>query len=148
ELIALRAVIGLGAALVMPATLSMITSTLPDAKRARAVSIWAAVAGGAAVLGLLASGALLAGFSWRSVFGLNVGLAAAALAGALRFVPESANPGAPRLDWGGAAIAVAGLVALVYSVIEAPTYGWLATRTIVGLILALVLVAGFIVWGC
>ena len=146
ELIALRAVLGVGAALVMPATLSTITSTLPGSKRARAVSIWAGVAGGGAVLGLLAAGALLAGFSWRSVFGLNVALSALALVGTLRFVPESADPDAPRLDYTGAAIAVAALVALVYSVIEAPTYGWLATRTLVGLILALVLLAGFVLW--
>jgi MFS family permease len=64
-LIALRAVIGIGAALVMPATLSTITSTLPVSLRTRAVSIWAAVAGGVGVLGLLCSGALLAGLSWR-----------------------------------------------------------------------------------
>jgi EmrB/QacA subfamily drug resistance transporter len=146
ELIALRAVLGLGAALVMPATLSTITSTFPPETRTRAVSIWAAVAGGAAVLGLLASGALLVGFSWRSIFGLNVGLSCVALLGTLRFVPESADPDAPRLDVGGAVIAVAALVALVYSVIEAPTYGWLAARTVVGLVLALVLLAGFVVW--
>ncbi len=133
ELIALRAILGLGAALVMPATLSTITGTFPPAERGRAVSIWAGVAGGAAVLGLLASGLLLAGFSWRSIFGLNVVLSALALAGTLRFVPESADPDAPRLDLGGAAIAVAALVALVFSVIEAPTYGWLAPRTVVGL---------------
>src|SRR5262249_36419259 len=131
ELIALRAVLGLGAALVMPATLSTITGTFPAEKRTRAVSIWAAVGGGAAVLGLLVSGALLAGFSWQSVFALNVLLSAVGLVGTLRFVPESAAPDAPRLDYGGAALAVAALVALVYSVIEAPTYGWLATRTLV-----------------
>jgi MFS family permease len=68
ELIALRAILGVGAALVMPATLSTITSALPASKRARAVSIWAAVAGGAAILGLLAAGALLTSFSWRAVF--------------------------------------------------------------------------------
>jgi MFS family permease len=144
ELIALRAVIGIGAALVMPATLSTITSTFPDSRRTRAVSVWAGVAGGAAVLGLLASGALLTGFSWRSIFGLNVVLAALALAGTLRFVPESADPDAPRLDLGGALIAVLGLFALVFSVIEAPTYGWLATRTVVGLVLAFVLLAAFV----
>jgi MFS family permease len=94
----------------------------------------------------LAAGVLLAGFSWRSVFGLNVLLAAIALVGTLRFVPESADPDAPRLDYAGAAIVVAALVALVYSVIEAPTYGWLATRTVVGLILALVLLAAFVLW--
>jgi EmrB/QacA subfamily drug resistance transporter len=146
ELIGLRAILGLGAALVMPATLSTITSTLPASKRPRAVSIWAAVAGGAAVLGLLVAGLLLAEFSWRSVFGLNVALSAVALVGTLRYVPESADSDAPRLDYCGAGIAVAALVALVYSVIEAPTYGWLATRTIAGLTLALVLLAGFILW--
>jgi MFS family permease len=146
ELIGLRAVIGLGAALVMPATLSTITGTFPAAKRTRAVSVWAAVAGGAAIFGLLVSGALLTGLSWRSIFGVNVVLAALALVGTLRFVPESADPDAPRLDVGGAILAVLGLTALVFSVIEAPTYGWLATRTIGGLILALVLLTGFIVW--
>jgi EmrB/QacA subfamily drug resistance transporter len=146
ELIALRAVIGVGAALVMPATLSTITSTFPPAQRTRAVSIWAAVAGGAAILGLLVSGALLTGLSWRSIFGLNVLLSALAAAGTLRYVPESADPDAPRLDVNGAAIAVIGLVALVYSVIEAPEHGWLAARTVVGLALAAVLLVGFVVW--
>ena len=146
ELIALRAVLGLGAALVMPATLSTITGTFPPAERARAVSIWAGVAGGAAILGLLASGVLLAGLSWRSIFGLNVVLSALALAGTLRFVPESADPDAPRLDVGGAMLAVLALVALVFSVIEAPTYGWLAARTVIGLGLAGGLVIVFVAW--
>jgi EmrB/QacA subfamily drug resistance transporter len=146
ELIALRAVLGLGAALVMPATLSTITGTFPASERTRAVSIWSAVGGGAAILGLVAAGALLVAFSWRSIFGLNVLLAAVALAGTLRYVPESANPDAPRLDIAGAVIAVATLVLLVFSVIEAPTYGWLATRTIVGLALAGMLLICFVVW--
>jgi EmrB/QacA subfamily drug resistance transporter len=146
QLIALRTVVGVGAALVMPATLSTITSTFPASKRARAVSIWAAVAGGAGVLGLLASGLLLAAFSWRSIFALNALLSLLALAGTLRFVPESADPDAPRLDVAGAALAVAALVALVFSVIEAPTYGWLAARTIIGLILAGGLLVAFIAW--
>jgi EmrB/QacA subfamily drug resistance transporter len=146
ELIVLRAILGLGAALVMPATLSTITSTFPPDKRARAVSIWAAVAGGASVLGLLGAGALLTAFSWRSVFGLNVLLSGLALAATLRFVPESADPQSPKMDLYGAAIAVAALVALVYSVIEAPTYGWLASRTLVGLTLSFALVTTFVVW--
>jgi EmrB/QacA subfamily drug resistance transporter len=146
QLIALRAILGLGAALVMPATLSTITGTFSASARTRAVSIWAAVAGGAAVLGLLASGALLAVFSWRSIFGLNVVLSVLALAGTLRFVPESADAHAPRLDVAGAGLAVATLVALVFSVIEAPTYGWLALRTVIGLAAALVLLVAFIVW--
>ncbi len=146
ELIALRAVLGLGAALVMPATLSTITGTFPPAERTRAVSVWAAVAGGAAILGLLASGVLLAISSWRAIFGLNVALSVVALAGTMRFVPESADPDAPRLDVGGALISVLALVALVFSVIEAPTYGWLAARTVVGLAAAGGLLVAFVIW--
>jgi EmrB/QacA subfamily drug resistance transporter len=144
ELIVLRAVIGVGAALMMPATLSTITSTFPESKRTRAVSIWAAMAGSAGIFGLLASGALLEAFSWTSIFALNVVLAVLALVGTLRFVPESADPQAPRLDFAGAAIAVAALTALIYSVIEAPAYGWLAARTVVGLILGGVLLVAFV----
>ena len=121
EWVAHRAVIGISTALVMPATLSTITSTFPVSKRTRAVSIWAAVAGGAGVVGLLASGALLEAFSWRSMFALNAVLSLTALVGTMRFVPESADPHAPRLDFAGAALAVAGLIALVFSVSEAPT---------------------------
>jgi EmrB/QacA subfamily drug resistance transporter len=146
ELIALRTVLGLGAALVMPATLSTITSTFPPAQRARAVSIWAAVAGGAAILGLLASGALLAVLSWRSIFALNVVLACVALLGVVRFVPESAARDAAPLDVGGAMLAALALVALVFSVIEAPDQGWLATRTVGGLGVAVLLLAGFVIW--
>jgi MFS family permease len=98
------------------------------------------------VIGLLTSGALLAAFSWRSIFVLNTVLAVVALLGALRFVPESADPNPAPLDVVGAAIAVAALVVLVFSVIEAPTYGWVAARTIAGLILAVVLIVAFIVW--
>ena len=143
-LIALRAVIGLGAALVMPATLSTITGTFPPAQRVKAVSIWAGVAGGAAVLGVVASGALLEAFSWRSVFGVNVVLGVIALIGTFIIVPESADKDAPRLDLAGAVLSVAGLVAVVYSIIEAPTAGWLAARTLIGLALGLLVLVAFV----
>src|SRR5260370_26380210 len=146
ELIGLRAVIGLGAALVMPASLSTITGTFSSEQRTRAASVWAAVAGGAGVLGLLVSGIVLQVWSWPSVFGLNVVLAAAASAGTLRFVPESADPAAPRLDIGGAVLAVLGLVALVYSIIEAPAQGWLSARTLAGLAAGATILAGFVLW--
>jgi EmrB/QacA subfamily drug resistance transporter len=146
ELIGLRAVLGLGAALVMPATLSTITGTFPGEQRTRAVSVWAAVAGGSAVLGLLTSGILLLAWSWPSVFGLNVFLAAAAIAGTIRFVPESAHPGAPRVDLVGAILATAGMVALVYSVIEAPAQGWASARTLAGLAAGAAVLACFVAW--
>jgi EmrB/QacA subfamily drug resistance transporter len=146
ELIGLRAVLGLGAALVMPATLSTITGTFPPAQRTKAVSVWAGVAGAAAVLGLLCSGTLLEFFSWRSVFGLNVVLAAISILGTIKFVPESADKKAPRLDVGGAALVVVGLVALVFSIIEAPTEGWLRTPTVIGIGAGLAVLAGFVMY--
>ena len=141
ELIALRGVLGIGAALVMPATLSTITGAVEPEQRTRAVSIWAGVAGGGAVLGLLCAGVLLHMFSWTSVFGLNVALAAISIAGTLRYVPESADADAPPLDVIGALLAFLGLVVLVYTVIEAPDTGWLAARSLAGFGLA----AGFAV---
>ncbi len=145
-LIAMRAVLGLGAALVMPATLATITATFPPAQRAKAVGTWAGVAGASAILGLLTSGAVLEQWSWRAVFAVNIVLAVGAIVGTLRVVPESADPAAPRVDWTGAAIAVVGLGALVYSIIEAPTAGWSSAQTVVGIGASLVLLAGFVGW--
>jgi EmrB/QacA subfamily drug resistance transporter len=146
ELIFLRGLIGLGAAFVMPATLSTITGTYPPAERTKAVSVWAAVAGGSAILGLLCCGVLLEWFSWRSAFAVNVVLALIALAGTLHFVPESSQTDAPALDKGGAALATLGLVALVFSIIEAPDAGWVSARTLGGLAAGLVALAGFVLY--
>ncbi|MEY9946640.1 EmrB/QacA subfamily drug resistance transporter [Kitasatospora sp. GAS1066B] len=145
-LIGLRALLGVGAALVMPATLSTITTTFPREQRARAVSVWAAVAGASAVVGLLTSGSLLQAWSWRSVFLLNVLLAAVALVGALLFVPESAEADRPALDLTGALLVVVGLGALVYSVIEAPVNGWGSGRTLGGIGGGLLVLGGFVAW--
>jgi EmrB/QacA subfamily drug resistance transporter len=146
ELIVLRGLIGLGAAFVMPATLSTITGTFPPAERTKAVGVWAAVAGGSAILGLLACGILLQWFSWQAAFAINVVLAVIALAGAIRFVPESSQADAPALDKGGALLATVGLVALVFSIIEAPDAGWLSARTLGGLAAGLAALAGFVVF--
>jgi len=145
-LIAMRGVLGMGAALVMPATLSTITSTFPLEQKTRAVGAWAGVAGASAIVGLLTSGLLLETWSWRSVFGLNVALAVVALVGTLRFIPESADPDAPRLDFVGAIITVAGLGVLVFSVIEAPTEGWASVRTVGGIVLGLLILGAFVGW--
>jgi EmrB/QacA subfamily drug resistance transporter len=145
-LVALRALLGVGAALVMPATLSTITATFPAERRAQAISVWAGVAGASAILGLLTSGILLEFWSWPSVFALNVLLAAIALVGALRVVPESAERNAARLDVVGAIIAAAGLGVLVYALIQAPEAGWLAPQTLVGIAAGLGILAGFTAW--
>jgi EmrB/QacA subfamily drug resistance transporter len=146
ELIALRGLIGLGAAFVMPATLSTITGTFPPAERTKAVGVWAAVAGGSAILGLLCSGLLLQWFSWQAAFAINVVLAVIALLGTMRYVPESSEPDAPALDKGGAGLAMVGLVAFVFSVIEAPDSGWLSARTLGGLAVGLTALAAFVIF--
>ncbi|MEU8949340.1 MFS transporter [Streptomyces sp. NPDC048489] len=145
-LIALRALLGVAAAFVMPATLSTITTTFPAAQRARAVSIWAAVAGASAVLGLLASGTVLEVWSWRSVFWLNVALAVVAVTGTYFFVPESAEAKKQPVDGVGAALTVVGLGVLVHSVIQAPEHGWGNPRTLSGIAVGLVVLAVFILW--
>ncbi len=145
-LIAMRGVMGLGAALVMPATLSTITSTFPGEQRTRAVGAWAGVAGASAILGLLASGLLLEVWSWRSVFGFNLVLATVAVVGTARFIPESADSTAPRLDLVGAVLTVVGLGACVYSIIEAPTRGWVSAGTLGGIGVGIVVVIGFVAW--
>src|SRR6202050_5013073 len=146
DLIVLRGLIGLGAAFVMPATLSTITGTYPPAERTKAVSVWAAVAGGSAILGLLCCGVLLEWFSWRSAFAVNVVLAIIALGGTFRFVPESSEADAPALDKGGALLAMVGLVALVFSIIEAPDAGWASARTLSGLAAGIVALAGVVLY--
>ena len=126
-LIAVRAVMGLGAAMIMPTTLSIITGTFSNEARDRAVGIWAGVAGGSALVGLLASGLLLEWFHWSSVFGLNAALAAVGGAMTLRFVPRSTPQSAP-LDPVGALLSALGLGGLVWGFIEGPARGWTRRR--------------------
>lgn len=123
HLIAIRAFMGVGAAFVMPTTLSVITASFPAKDRAKAVGLWVGVAGGGAVLGLFASGLLLQWFSWNSFFVLNVVLAAVTAVGAIIAIPPSQGGHRPRLDPVGAGLSLAGLVLLVYAIIEASTHG-------------------------
>jgi EmrB/QacA subfamily drug resistance transporter len=145
-LIALRAGMGIGAAFVMPSTLSVITTSFPPDERGKAVGVWVGVAGGGAVLGLFASGALLEVFAWNSFFGLNVTLALLALACTLAFVPSSRDPHATPLDPVGAALSLVGIVAVVYSVIEGPEQGWAAPAIVTGFVLGAVGLVGFVLW--
>src|SRR3954451_10868548 len=111
QLMLARAVMGAGAAFIMPATLSLLTSVFADAReRAMAIGIWAATAGVGVALGPVVGGILLDHFWWGSVFIVNLPIVAAAIAGALLLVPESRDPVVHRIDWTGAALSGAGLV--------------------------------------
>jgi EmrB/QacA subfamily drug resistance transporter len=146
QVIAVRALMGVGAALIMPATLSIIANVFPPEERGRAIGIWAALAAVGIGLGPLAGGLLLEWFDWSSVFLVNVPFALAALLLGIRYVPESRDPRPGRFDLTGAALSTSGFGVLVYAVIEAPNKGWLS-GTVLGLLgLAGVLLAAFVWW--
>src|SRR4051812_43232388 len=123
-LIVARAVMGAGAAFIMPATLSLLISVFADARDRRlAIGIWAGTAGVGVALGPVVGGVLLDHFSWGSIFIVNVPLVALALIAGRRLLPESRDPVARRVDWAGAALSVVVLVALERAAIEAPSEG-------------------------
>lgn len=146
ELIALRIAMGVGAAFVMPVTLSVITTVFPPEERGKAVGTWVGVAAGGGVLGLLTSGLLLQWLSWPSVFALNVVLATLALAGTLTIVPATRESRPPRLDPIGTVISVTALAALVFGIIEGPEHGWTSTHTTAALALGAAGIALFVGW--
>jgi EmrB/QacA subfamily drug resistance transporter len=143
-LIGLRAVIGVGAALVMPTTLSIITNVFPPEERGQAVGIWAGVAGAGAIVGLLLAGLLLEWFSWPAVFGINVTLAGLAFLATIGIVPTSRSPRRVRLDPVGALLSSLGLFGIVFAIIEAPQRGWLDVATLTGFGAGALLVVAFV----
>jgi EmrB/QacA subfamily drug resistance transporter len=147
QLIAARAVMGLGAAMIFPATLSLITNVFTGrAERARAIGLWGASAGIAIALGPIVGGWLLEHFSWASIFFAMGPVAAAAAALVAVSVPASKNPGAAGLDFPGLALSTAAMALLVFTIIEAPSYGWGSGRSIAGFGVAAGLLAAFIGW--
>jgi EmrB/QacA subfamily drug resistance transporter len=145
-LIIARAVQGLGAAIVSPAALSIITNTFADGpERNRALGIWGAVAGAGGADGVLLGGILTSGLSWRWVLFVNVPIGIAAAAMAPRTLRESRREEAgDSFDIPGAVAVTGGLALLVYAVVEAVNVGWGATRTIVCLIVAVLLLIAFV----
>ena len=130
ELIGARVVMGLGATFVMPATLSILNAVFPPKERAQAIAAWSAVAGAAVVIGPTLGGLLLSHFWWGSVFLINLPLAAAALAGVVLTVPETADPAHGRFDIPGVVLVAGALFAIVDAIIEAPGRGWTGPVTL------------------
>lgn len=144
QLIAARAVMGAGAAFIMPATLALLTAVFTDPReRAKAIGLWSAVSGLGVAIGPTAGGWLLQHFSWSAIFAVNLPVVAAALAAGPFLVPASSAPHRPRVDVLGAALAAAGLGALTYAVIQAGEGGWTSAATLLRFAVALVLLAVF-----
>jgi EmrB/QacA subfamily drug resistance transporter len=143
QLIAIRVGMGIGGALIMPSTLSIIANVFPSQERARAITIWAGVSGLGVGLGPLVGGLLIENFAWSSVFLLNVPIALIALALGFVFVPESRDPSGARLDMLGAVLSIGAVSTLVYAIIEAPGQGWTDPVILAAFALAVVLGVAF-----
>jgi EmrB/QacA subfamily drug resistance transporter len=146
QLIVLRALMGIGAAAIMPTTLSVITTSFPPEDRPRAIGVWVGVAGGGAVLGLFGSGLLLEFYSWSSFFALNVVLASVALIGTLLVVPGSVDPNPPRLDLVGGLLSLLAVAGTVFGIIEGPERGWGDALTVTGLVIGITALVAFVLW--
>ncbi len=146
-LIAFRALQGLGAAFIMPATLSILANVFRDeSERGRAIAIWAGVSGLGVAVGPLAGGYLLEHYWWGSIFLVNVPIGIAAVVAIILLVPESRDPAAPRLDLVGTLLSTVGLVALLFGIIEGPSKGWTASVVLASFGAAVVLLVAFGLW--
>jgi len=146
QLIASRAAMGVGAALIMPSTLSILVNVFPPHERTKAIAVWAAVTGAAGAIGPVASGLLLEHFWFGSIFFINVPIVTVALIAGAVLVPKSRDPEEARLDPVGAVLSIIGIVAVVYGLIEAPERGWSDPVTLVAFGIGAVVIAAFALW--
>ncbi|MFN8105196.1 MAG: MFS transporter [Acidimicrobiia bacterium] len=146
QLIVTRGIMGIGAAFIMPTTLSIITNVFPASERPKAIAVWAGFSALGIAIGPVTGGFLLEHFWWGSVFLVNVPVVIVALVLGHFMVPTSKDPAAPRVDWVGAALSVTGLVTVVYAIIEAPGWGWTSPRTLGTAALGAVVVTAFVAW--
>jgi EmrB/QacA subfamily drug resistance transporter len=145
-LIICRGLQGLGAALISPAALSIITTTFEEGpERNKAMGVWAAIATGGAAAGLLAGGVLVEYLSWPWIFFVNVPIGLIGGLAALRFVPESRDTHHETYDIPGAVTVTAGLISLVYGIVSTEQNGWGSAQTLGFLALAVVLLTAFVV---
>lgn len=145
-MLAARVVGGIGAAMIMPITLAVITSTFPEEQRGRAIGVWTGVAGGGGILGMFLSALLVDVADWRWLFLLPVVLVAVALAMTLKSVPDSRESSARPFDTVGALTSAVAVVGLIFALQEGPEKGWTAPATLVAVAGGLAATAGFVAW--
>jgi EmrB/QacA subfamily drug resistance transporter len=145
QLLLARAVQGVGAAVLAPSTLTLLTVAVPQgAARARAIATWTAVGAGGGAAGGLVGGVLVQGLSWRWVLLINVPVGAVVLAGSARWLVESRNGDGRRLDLPGALLVTAGLAALAYGISRTEAEGWTAAATLLPLLAGIALIGLFL----
>jgi EmrB/QacA subfamily drug resistance transporter len=146
HLIFTRAVMGIGGAFIMPATLSIITNVFPPEERGQAIALWAAIAGIGVALGPISGGFLLQHFYWGSIFLVNVPIVAFALITGFFLIPTSRDPSKPKQDPIGASLSIVGLVSLVYAIIQGPERGWTDPVILTMFVVSAVVLAFFAWW--
>src|SRR5215216_5876324 len=146
-LIISRVLQGMGGALMMPQTLSLITVAFPPQKRGAAMGVWGSVVALGAVLGPLIGGYIVTDYPWEWIFLINITVGIIAILATLAVVPESRDPLASgKLDWGGLILSAMAIFALVYALIEGPKFGWTSPQTIGLLLVSAALFAIFAWW--
>ncbi len=147
RLIAARAFMGIGAASIMPSTLSILTNVFTDAgDRARAIGVWSGTSGLGVAIGPIAGGWLLNHYWWGSVFLVNVPIAAVGVAAVAWLVPNSRNPASKRPDPLGGILSIAGMGLLLWGIIDAPTRSWTSPLVLGAITSAAVVLAAFVLW--
>lgn len=144
QVIAFRATMGIGAALAMPATLSILTAIFPPDERNKAIAIWSGFAGAGGAIGILSAGVLLEYFWWGSVFFVNVPIAVTALVLVAAVVPTSRDTQGHNLDPFGSILSAVGLAALVFALIQGPEYGWTDPLVLGGFVAAVALLTSWV----
>lgn len=145
-LIGSRAFLGAGAAIIMPATLSLITSTFPPHERSQAIALWAAVFGLGVGIGPVAGGWLIERYDWNAVFYINLPIIVGAIVGGQFLLANSKDETAPKIDIPGVLLSIPGLFALVFGIIEAGETSWTDSTVLASFAAAAVLLGGFAVW--
>jgi EmrB/QacA subfamily drug resistance transporter len=145
-MIAARVVSGVGAAMIMPITLAVITATFPEERRGKAIGVWTGVAGGGGILGMFLSALLVDVADWRWLFVLPVALVIAATGMALTSVPNSRERSAHSFDTIGALVSTVAVVGLIFVLQEGPERGWAAPATLISLAVGLIAGIGFVAW--
>ncbi|MEU1087445.1 MFS transporter [Streptomyces sp. NPDC005892] len=146
QLVAARAGMGVGGALLLTSTLAVVVQVFDETERVRAIGVWATVGSLGFAAGPLLGGVLLGHFWWGSIFLVNLPVAALALVAVARLVPEFKNPDGERPDLLGALLSTIGMTAVVYAIISGPDHGWASVRVLLTAFAGIAVLAGFALW--
>ncbi|MFB7218242.1 MFS transporter [Streptomyces sp. NPDC056227] len=146
QLIAARAGMGIGGALLMTTTLAVVVQIFDDTERVKAIGVWSTVSSLGFAVGPLIGGVMLDHFWWGAIFLINIPVAVVGLAAVIRLVPESRNPRGERPDLLGALLSTIGMASVVYAIISGPEHGWTSGQVLLTAFTGVCVLTGFVLW--